>query len=84
MRRIPPDVDFESSWSATKSESWNNPNLHYCAAFPTWPNCTVFYDEEVSEVKEDELEELVDRPGDIEGYVIRCVTIDLLAFFDEM
>ena len=35
MHKIPPDVDFESSRSPAKSESWNNPNLHCCAVFPT-------------------------------------------------
>ena len=34
MHRIPPDVDFESSNSPAKSDSWNNPNLHCCAVFP--------------------------------------------------
>ena len=32
MHRIPTDVEFESSRSPAKSESWNNPNLH-CAVF---------------------------------------------------
>ena len=35
MHRIRPDVDFESSRSPEKEESWNNPNLHW-AVFPTW------------------------------------------------
>ena len=39
MHKIPPDVDFESSKSPAKSESWNNPNLHCCAVFPTWQHC---------------------------------------------
>ena len=34
MQRIPPDVEFESSRSPAKSESWNNPSLHCCAVFP--------------------------------------------------
>ena len=39
MYKIPPDVDFESSQSQVKSESWNNPNLHCCAVFPTCQYC---------------------------------------------
>ena len=39
MHNVPPDVDFESSRSPSKSESWNNPNLHCCAAIPTWQHC---------------------------------------------
>ena len=39
MHKIPPDVDFESSRSPAKSESWNNPNLHCCVVFPTWQYC---------------------------------------------
>ena len=39
MHRIPPDVDFESSKSAAKSESWNNPSLRGCAVFPTSQYC---------------------------------------------
>ena len=36
MHKSPPDVDFESSKSPAKSESWNSPNLHCRALFPTW------------------------------------------------
>ena len=36
---VPPEVDFESSRSPAKSESWNSPNLHCCAVFPTWQYC---------------------------------------------
>ena len=32
----PPEVDFESSRSPAKSESWNSPSLHCLAVFPTW------------------------------------------------
>ena len=32
---VPPEVDFESSRSPAKSESWNSPNLHCLAVFPT-------------------------------------------------
>ena len=39
MHRTPPDVDFESSRSPAKSESWNNPSLHCCAVFPTQQYC---------------------------------------------
>ena len=39
MQRIPPDVDFESSRSPAKSESWNNTNLQCCAVFPTCQYC---------------------------------------------
>ena len=28
MHNVPPDVDFKSSRSPAKSESWNSPNLH--------------------------------------------------------
>ena len=38
MHRILLDVDFESSRSPAESESWNNPSLHCCAVFPTWPH----------------------------------------------
>ena len=31
---VRPEVDFESSRSPTKSESWNSPNLHCLAVFP--------------------------------------------------
>ena len=33
IHESPPDVDFETSRSPAKSESWNNPNLHCCAVF---------------------------------------------------
>ena len=33
---VPPEVDFESSRSPSKSESWNSPSLHCFAVFPTW------------------------------------------------
>ena len=36
---VPPEVDFESSRSPAKSESWNSPNLHCFAVFPTWQYC---------------------------------------------
>ena len=36
---VPPEVDFESSRSPAKSESWNSPNLHCLAVFPTWQYC---------------------------------------------
>ena len=39
MHNVPPDVDFESSRSPAKSESWNRPNLHCFAVFPTWQYC---------------------------------------------
>ena len=35
----PPQVDFESSRSPAKSESWNSPYLHCLAIFPTWQYC---------------------------------------------
>ena len=31
-----PEVDFKSSRSPAKSESWNSPNLHCFAVLPTW------------------------------------------------
>ena len=34
IHKTPPEVDFESSRSPAKSESWNRPNLHCCAVFP--------------------------------------------------
>ena len=37
--KTPHEVDFESSKSPAKSESWNRPNLQCCAAFPTWQHC---------------------------------------------
>ena len=39
MHNVPPEVDFESSRSPAKSESWNSPNLHCLAVFPTWQYC---------------------------------------------
>ena len=39
IHKTPPDVDFESSRSPAKSESWNSPNLHCLAVFPTWQYC---------------------------------------------
>ena len=36
---VPPEVDFESSRSPSKSESWNSPSLHCLAVFPTWQYC---------------------------------------------
>ena len=35
MHNVPPEVDFESSRSHAKSESWHSPNLHSSAVFPT-------------------------------------------------
>ena len=32
--KTPREVDFESSRSPAKSESWNKPNLQCCAVFP--------------------------------------------------
>ena len=39
MHNVHPEVDFESSRSPAKSESWNSPNLHCFAVFPTWQYC---------------------------------------------
>ena len=39
MHNVPPEVDFESSRSPAKSESWNSPSLHCLAVFPTWQYC---------------------------------------------
>ena len=36
MHQTPTDVDFESSRSTAKSESWNNRNLQCWVALPTW------------------------------------------------
>ena len=36
---IQPEVDFESSKSPAKSESWNNPNQQYSAVLPTRQYC---------------------------------------------
>ena len=35
IHKIPPEVDFESSWSPAKSESWNRPNRLCRAVLPT-------------------------------------------------
>ena len=35
MNNVPPEVDFESSRSPAKSESWNSPSLHCFAVLPT-------------------------------------------------
>ena len=39
MHNDPPEVDFESSRSPAKSESWNNPSLHCLAVFSTRQYC---------------------------------------------
>ena len=39
MHYVPPEVDFESSRSPAKSESWNRPSLHCLAVLPTWQYC---------------------------------------------
>ena len=39
MHSVSPEVDFESSRSPAKSESWNNPSLHCLAVLPTWQYC---------------------------------------------
>ena len=39
MHNVPPEVDFESSRSPAKSESWNSPNLHCLAVLLTWQYC---------------------------------------------
>ena len=39
MHSVPPEVDFESSRSPAKSESWNSPSLHCLAALPRWQHC---------------------------------------------
>ena len=39
-RSVPPEVDFESSRSPAKLESWNSPNLHCFAVLPTKQNCS--------------------------------------------
>ena len=39
IHKTPPEVDFESSRSPAKLESWNSPNLHCLAVFPTWQYC---------------------------------------------
>ena len=39
MHKTLPDVDFESSRSPAKPESWNNPSLQCWAVLPTWPHC---------------------------------------------
>ena len=36
IHKTPPDIDFESSRSPAKSESWNKPNLQCWAVLPTW------------------------------------------------
>ena len=39
MHSVPPDVEFETSRSPAKSESWNSPSLHCVAVLPTWQYC---------------------------------------------
>ena len=51
--KTPPDVDFESSQSPAKSESWNNPNLHCCAVFPTPQYCRKSFVRWMYEIKRD-------------------------------
>ena len=45
VHNVPPVVDFESSWSPAKSESWNSPSLHCLAVFPDSTVCIHMYDE---------------------------------------
>ena len=42
IHNVPPEVDFESSRSPAKWESWNSPSLHYLAVLPTKQYCFVF------------------------------------------
>ena len=49
IHKIPPEVDFESSRSPAKSESWNRPNRHCFAMFPTFTCVMNMY-----EIKRDE------------------------------
>ena len=39
IHETPLEVDFESSRSPAKSDSWNQTNLQCCAVFPTWQYC---------------------------------------------
>ena len=39
MHNVPSEVDFESSISPAKSESWNSPSLHCLAVLHTWQYC---------------------------------------------
>ena len=39
MHNVPPEVDFESSRSPAKSESWNSSSLYCLAVLPTWQCC---------------------------------------------
>ena len=46
MHNVPPEVDFESSRSPAKSETWNSPSLHCSAVFPHDNDvCIHMYDE---------------------------------------
>ena len=53
MHNVPPDVDFESSRSPAKSESWYSPNLHCFAVFSTWQYCLQSHVWWMSEIKRD-------------------------------
>ena len=39
MHSVPPEMDFASSRSPAKSESWNSPSLHCLAVLPTLQYC---------------------------------------------
>ena len=40
---VHPEVDFESSRSPAKSESWNSPRLHCVAVLSTWQYCLYWH-----------------------------------------
>ena len=50
---VPPDVDFESSRSPAKSESWNSPILHCFGVLPTWQYCLYSHVWWMEEIKRD-------------------------------
>ena len=51
MHNVPPEVDFESSRSPAKSESWNCARRHCWAVIPTWQYCLYSLVEWMYEIK---------------------------------
>ena len=73
MHKIHPDVDFESSRSPAKSESWHSPNLHCCAVFPTWQYCLYSHVWWIQEIK---------RHNRLSHALVHCV-IDRASLFTD-
>ena len=66
---VPPELDFESSRSPAKSESWNSPSLHCFAVFPTLQYCLYshVYDEYMKSIDSG----VCHRPWSILWWIVR-------------